>query len=224
MDSIPEYVDCKNGRKAVDVPHPALEPVLRDTYGVIVYQEQVMQAAQLLAGYSFGEADLLRRAMGKKKPEEMIPQRARFMAGAAERGVPAATAQLIFDRMEKFAGYGFNKGHAAPYALIAYQTGYLKANHRARVLRRLDEPRHLQQRQAGGVLPGRRRCGVTVAAPDVNTSEADFAGEGRGGALRAGRHPQRRAGGHAQRGRGARGGRAVPRTCSTSWSASTPSA
>ena len=175
MDSIPEYVDCKNGRKAVDVPHPILEPVLRDTYGVIVYQEQVMQAAQLLAGYSFGEADLLRRAMGKKKPEEMIPQRARFMAGAAERGVPAATAQLIFDRMEKFAGYGFNKGHAAPYALIAYQTGYLKANHRTEFFAGSMSLDISNSDKLAVFYQDARRCGVTVRAPDVNTSEADFA-------------------------------------------------
>jgi DNA polymerase-3 subunit alpha len=127
MDSIPEYVDCKMGRRPV-VILPGLEEALAETYGVIVYQEQVMKIAQILAGYSLGEADLLRRAMGKKKKEEMDQQQARFLSGAAERGLDQAAAEDMFERMAKFAGYGFNKGHAAPYALIAYQTGWLKAN------------------------------------------------------------------------------------------------
>src|SRR5579859_3490737 len=121
MDSIDEYVDVKMGRRPLKVL-PGLEEVLTDTYGVIVYQEQVMRIAQILAGYSLGEADLLRRAMGKKKKEEMDQQRVRFLTGAAERGLAPADAEEMFERMAKFAGYGFNKGHAATYALIAYQT------------------------------------------------------------------------------------------------------
>ncbi|HEX2800832.1 MAG TPA: DNA polymerase III subunit alpha, partial [Phenylobacterium sp.] len=128
MDNIPLFIDCKFGRKPIDFLHPSLEPVLRETYGVIVYQEQVMQIAQILAGYSLGEADLLRRAMGKKKKEEMDQQRARFISGAADQGVGSAQAGAIFDLVDKFAGYGFNKSHAAAYAVVSYQTGWLKAN------------------------------------------------------------------------------------------------
>ncbi|MGH8166472.1 MAG: DNA polymerase III subunit alpha, partial [Woeseiaceae bacterium] len=113
----------------IDYLHPDLRPVLKPTYGVILYQEQVMQIAQVLAGYTLGGADLLRRAMGKKKPEEMAQQRAVFLKGATERGVEAARANHIFDQMETFAGYGFNKSHAAAYALIAYQTAWLKTHY-----------------------------------------------------------------------------------------------
>ncbi|NLJ46236.1 MAG: DNA polymerase III subunit alpha, partial [Treponema sp.] len=129
MDNIPQFVDCKFGREPIQYPHPVLEPILRETYGVIVYQEQVMQAAQLLAGFSLGGADLLRRAMGKKKVEEMAKQRALFVSGCAERNsIPEARANEIFDLLDKFAGYGFNKSHAAAYAVVAYRTAYLKAN------------------------------------------------------------------------------------------------
>jgi hypothetical protein len=128
MDSIPAYVDTKAGRKPLNVYHPLLESVLTETYGVIVYQEQVMNIARIMAGYSLGEADLLRRAMGKKKKEEMDQQRARFLSGASERGVDPDLADTLFELMAKFSGYGFNKGHAAPYALIGYQTAWLKAN------------------------------------------------------------------------------------------------
>lgn len=125
---VDDFINRKHGRSRVQYPHPKLEPILRPTYGVILYQEQVMQIAQVLAGYSLGSADILRRAMGKKKPEEMAEQRAVFCKGAVERGVDAETATHIFDLMEKFAGYGFNKSHSASYALIAYQTAWLKAH------------------------------------------------------------------------------------------------
>ena len=131
MDSIPKYIKCKNGEEAVDYPHPMLEPILKDTFGVFTYQEQVMQAAQVLAGYSLGAADLLRRAMGKKKASEMAAQRANFIAGAAKNNINDTQANFIFDLMEKFSGYGFNKSHSAPYAFVAYQTAYLKANYPA---------------------------------------------------------------------------------------------
>lgn len=130
MDNIPKFIACKNGKEDVEYLHPLLKPILEDTFGILIYQEQVMQAAQILAGYSLGAADLLRRAMGKKKASEMAAQRATFIKGAAEKNnVPEDQAGMIFDQIDKFAGYGFNKSHAAAYALIAYQTAYLKANH-----------------------------------------------------------------------------------------------
>lgn len=130
MDNIPTYIRCKNGQEEVHYLHPLLEPILKDTFGILIYQEQVMQAAQILAGYSLGGADLLRRAMGKKKPEEMAKQRTTFKEGAAKlHGISEDQAELIFDQIDKFAGYGFNKSHAAAYALIAYQTAWLKANY-----------------------------------------------------------------------------------------------
>jgi len=177
MDSIPEYVDCKMGRRPVDVVHPLLEPVLADTYGVIVYQEQVMQIAQILAGYSLGEADLLRRAMGKKKKSEMDQQRARFLTGAAERGLTGETANLLFDRMEKFAGYGFNKGHAAPYALIAYQTAWIKANAPVEFFAASMSLDISNTDKLAVFYQDARRFQAPVAAPDINRSQADFAVE-----------------------------------------------
>jgi DNA polymerase-3 subunit alpha len=128
MHMADDFISRKQGKESIDYLHPSLEPVLRSTYGVILYQEQVMQIAQVLAGYSLGGADLLRRAMGKKKPEEMAKQRAVFLAGATERGLRAERAAHIFDLMEKFAGYGFNKSHSAAYALVAYQTAWLKTH------------------------------------------------------------------------------------------------
>src|SRR5690606_24218235 len=124
---VDDFINRKHGRAKVEYPHPDLEPILKPTYGVILYQEQVMQIAQVLAGYSLGAADLLRRAMGKKKPEEMAKQREIFMEGSGKRGVAPETATYIFDLMEKFAGYGFNKSHSAAYALVSYQTAWLKA-------------------------------------------------------------------------------------------------
>ena len=130
MDNIPKYIKCRNGEEQADYLHPLLKPILEDTAGILIYQEQVMQAAQILAGYSLGAADLLRRAMGKKKVSEMQAQRANFIKGAGEKNnVPEDQAGMIFDQIDKFAGYGFNKSHAAAYALIAYQTAYLKANY-----------------------------------------------------------------------------------------------
>lgn len=128
---VDDYIDRKHGRSGVDYPHLKLEQVLGPTYGVILYQEQVMQIAQILSGYSLGSADLLRRAMGKKKPEEMAKQRSIFVQGAVARGVEERKATHIFDLMEKFAGYGFNKSHSAAYALLAYQTAWLKAHYPA---------------------------------------------------------------------------------------------
>jgi DNA polymerase III subunit alpha len=129
MANIPTYCARKHGVEKPDYIHPKLEPVLRETFGVIVYQEQVMQAAQLLAGYSLGEADLLRRAMGKKDRSEMQKQRSRFVSGCVERGTDRVQAETIFELLERFADYGFNKSHAAAYALVAYQTAYMKTNY-----------------------------------------------------------------------------------------------
>jgi DNA polymerase-3 subunit alpha len=130
MDLIPDFCRRKHGEK-FEYPHPAVEPILRETYGIMVYQEQVMQMAQIVGGYSLGGADLLRRAMGKKKAEEMAEQREIFVNGALKGGTSKDQAGNLFDLMEKFAGYGFNKSHAAAYALVAYQTAYLKAHHPA---------------------------------------------------------------------------------------------
>ena len=128
MDLIPSFVARKHGREVVEYPHPLVEPVLAETYGIMVYQEQVMQTAQVLGGYSLGGADMLRRAMGKKKPEEMAEHRVIFRKGAAGKGIDEAKADEVFDLMEKFAGYGFNKSHAAAYSLLAYHTGWLKVH------------------------------------------------------------------------------------------------
>ena len=130
MDNIPMFGRRKKGQEPIEYPHPQLEGILAETYGIFVYQEQVMQAAQILAGYSLGDADLLRRAMGKKVQAEMDAQRARFVDGCARvNGIPEGKANELFDLIDKFAGYGFNKSHAAAYALLAYQTGWLKAHY-----------------------------------------------------------------------------------------------
>jgi len=173
MDSIDEYVDVKMGRRPL-VVLPGLEGVLTDTYGVIVYQEQVMQIAQILAGYSLGEADLLRRAMGKKKKEEMDQQRARFLSGATERGLRVADAEDMFDRMAKFAGYGFNKGHAAPYAMIAYQTAWLKANAPVEFFAASMSLDISNTDKLAVFYQDAKRQNVTILPPDINRSSADF--------------------------------------------------
>src|SRR5262249_49583701 len=129
MELIPTYIARKHGREKVEYLDPRLETILAETYGVMAYQEQVMQIAQVIAGYSLGGADLLRRAMGKKKAEEMAQQRDIFVKRAVERGMKDRLANELFDLMEKFAGYGFNKSHSAAYAWVAYQTGYLKVHH-----------------------------------------------------------------------------------------------
>jgi DNA polymerase-3 subunit alpha len=130
MDLIPDFIKRRHGEVKIEYEHPLLEPLSRETYGVLIYQEQVMQAAQVLAGFTLGAADLLRRAMGKKKPAEMARQREAFVKGCAKvNNIPAPKANQIFDLLEKFAGYGFNKSHAAAYAVVAYQTAWLKANY-----------------------------------------------------------------------------------------------
>jgi len=174
MDNIDTYVDRKFGRAALDMLHPSLEPILKETYGVIIYQEQVMQIAQVLSGYSLGEADLLRRAMGKKKKEEMDFQKARFVAGASERGVDPAQADFIFELVAKFAGYGFNKSHAAAYAMIAYQTGWLKANQPVEFFAASMSLDISNTDKLAVFYQDAKRFGVTVSPPDINRSSADF--------------------------------------------------
>ncbi len=175
MDNIPQFVDCKFGREPIQYPHPVLEPILKETYGVIVYQEQVMQATQLLAGFSLGGADLLRRAMGKKKAEEMAKQRALFVRGCAERNsIPEARANEIFDLLDKFAGYGFNKSHAAAYAVVAYRTAYLKANFPAEFMaanltNEISNPDKMTE-----YIGEARSMGIEILPPDVNRSETRF--------------------------------------------------
>jgi len=189
MDSIPKYIACKHRREKPDYLHPMLEPILSETFGVMTYQEDVMRIARELAGYSMGEADLLRRAMGKKIPSEMAQHRDRFIKGGKERGVSANVSEQIFEQAAKFAGYGFNKGHAAAYAQVAYQTAYLKANYPVEFLAasmtldtgNTDRLNVFRQEAA--------RLGVEVRAPDINRSQAFFAcdapddGHGGGGVI-----------------------------------------
>ncbi|WP_394000767.1 DNA polymerase III subunit alpha [Luteimonas sp. WGS1318] len=169
-----EWVDRKHGRTDVTYPHPSLEPVLSPTYGVIVYQEQVMQIAQVLAGYSLGGADLLRRAMGKKKAEEMAKERAKFEAGSAENGVDPRVATSIFDLMEKFAEYGFNKSHSAAYALVAYQTAWLKVHYPAEFMAAVLSSDMDNTDKVTGFLTEARTMGLEVLPPDVNASAFMF--------------------------------------------------
>jgi DNA polymerase-3 subunit alpha len=174
MENIDLFIDTKFERRPMDTLHPSLEGVLKETYGVIVYQEQVMQIAQILAGYSLGEADLLRRAMGKKKKEEMDQQKARFIAGATEKGVDPAQSDAIFELVAKFAGYGFNKSHAAAYALIAYQTAWLKANAPVEFIAASMSLDISNTDKLAVFYQDAKRFGVPVRAPDVNRSGADF--------------------------------------------------
>ncbi len=171
MDLIPDFVERKHGRAQVVYPHPLLEPVLAPTYGVVVYQEQVMQTAQILAGYSLGGADLLRRAMGKKKVEEMAKERAKFEQGALEQhGIKPAVAGPIFNLLEKFAGYGFNKSHAAAYSLVAYQTAWLKVHYPAQFMAAVLSSDMDNTDKVVMFLDEARALGLTVLAPDVNAS------------------------------------------------------
>ncbi|MGB3723490.1 MAG: DNA polymerase III subunit alpha, partial [Pacificimonas sp.] len=174
MDNIPQFARRKHGQEEPDYLHPRLERYLKETYGVIIYQEQVMQVAQELAGYSLGEADLLRRAMGKKKKEEMDAQKVRFMSGAEERGVPAGQASGIFDLVAKFAGYGFNKSHAAAYSLISYQTAWLKAHYAPEFYAATMAFDLAQTDKLAIFMEDARKSSVEVLPPDINASEADF--------------------------------------------------
>lgn len=174
MDQIPHFINRKFGREKVEYLDPRMEPILKETYGIMVYQEQVMLVARAIAGYTLGGADLLRRAMGKKNVEEMKRQRAVFIEGAAKNGVTEKTATEIFDLMEKFAGYGFNKSHAAAYSYVAWQTAYLKVHHPAcftagNLCLVMDQAEKMKS-----LSDNARAIGVTVLPPDINISEWYF--------------------------------------------------
>lgn len=174
MDVIPSYIARKHGREPITYPHPLVEPVLSETYGIMVYQEQVMQTAQILGGYSLGGADLLRRAMGKKKADEMAQQRETFRTGAARQGIAAEQANEIFDLMEKFAGYGFNKSHAAAYSLLAYHTAWLKVHYSAEfycanMTVEMDNTDKLK-----ALYEDALKMGLRFEPPDVNHSDYAF--------------------------------------------------
>jgi len=174
MDLIPDFVDRKHGRKKVEFLHPSIEPILAETYGVMVYQEQVMRIAQVVAGYSLGGADVLRRAMGKKKPEEMAKQRSIFLDGAKANGIAEGTATQLFDLMEKFAGYGFNKSHSAAYALLAYQTAYFKAHYPAAFMAAnltavMDDTDKVRE-----LVEDSQAIGLTILGPGINEGNYCF--------------------------------------------------
>lgn len=171
---VDDFINRKHGLAKVDYPHPDLEPILEPTYGIILYQEQVMQIAQVLAGYTLGGADLLRRAMGKKKPEEMAKQRDIFQKGAVERGVDPDLATSIFDLMEKFAAYGFNKSHSAAYALVAYQTAWLKAHYPAAFMAAVLSSDMDNTDKVVTFLEECQQMGLQVLPPNINASQYKF--------------------------------------------------
>ncbi|MXP28969.1 DNA polymerase III subunit alpha [Porphyrobacter algicida] len=175
MDNIPLFGKRKAGEVAIEYPHPKLEGILAETYGIFVYQEQVMQAAQILAGYSLGDADLLRRAMGKKVQAEMDAQRERFVDGCKDvSGIDKKQANELFDLIDKFAGYGFNKSHAAAYALLAYQTGWLKAHYPEEFYAAAMCFDMHQSEKLAVFVDDARRAGIAIAPPSMNHSEAEF--------------------------------------------------
>jgi DNA polymerase-3 subunit alpha len=174
MENIPYFVACKHGRKVASYDHPDLEPILKRTYGVFVYQEQVMAAAHVLAGFSMAQADELRRAMGKKRPEEMEAKRLAFIEGCKHRKIPPARAEKIFQTMEKFAGYGFNRSHSAAYALLAYQCGYLKAHYRAEFMAATLTSDMSDSARVAVLVEECRRLKFQLLPPDVNRSEWKF--------------------------------------------------
>jgi DNA polymerase III subunit alpha len=174
MEHIDTFVESKSGRRRIEYPLPALEPVLKETYGVPVYQEQVMQIAQVVAGFTLGQADILRRAMGKKKPEEALKMKPRFIAGALEKGYDQKAAERIFELLFAFTGYGFNKSHAAAYAIPAYQTIYLKANHPAEFLAATCTNDMNDTDRLAQLIHEARDMGIAVLPPDVNLSLKEF--------------------------------------------------
>ena len=180
MGNIPSYIRRKHGKEEAEYPYPNLEGILKETFGIPIYQEQVMQIAQELSGYTLGGADILRRAMGKKIKKEMKQQRQTFVDGAVARGVPEAKASDIFDQVEKFAGYGFNKSHAAAYALVAYQTAYMKANHPVEFMAASMILDMGDTDKLNVFKDDLKKLGVPLLAPDVNESDPVFKVEGDG--------------------------------------------
>ncbi len=175
MENIPKYLACKHGREKPEFLHKSVEPIVADTYGVIIYQEQVMQIAQVLSGYSPGEADFLRRAMGKKKKGEMAKQKSRFIEGAVAKGVDKQRADYIFELVAKFAGYGFNKSHSAGYALVAYQTAYIKANYPIEFFAASMMLDKGNTDKLSVFKQEAEKFGIQILSPDINLSHADFA-------------------------------------------------
>ena len=171
---VDDFVNRKHGRSAITYIHESLETILKNTYGVIVYQEQVMQIAQVLAGYTLGEADLLRRAMGKKKPEEMAKQRSVFIDGARKNNISVGISTEIFDLMEKFAGYGFNKSHSAGYALISYQTAWLKTHYPSQFMAATLSSEMDNLDKLAHIIRDCHYLGIIVLPPNINTSEYRF--------------------------------------------------
>jgi DNA polymerase-3 subunit alpha len=184
MDLIPDFIKRKQGKVPITYELPELEPLLNDTYGVIVYQEQVMAIANKMAGFSLGQADILRRAMGKKKPEEMEKLRAKFLDGAKQKKIPEKKAEKLYELIQKFAGYGFNKSHAAAYAVVCYQTAYLKAHYPTEFMASLMTTDMGNQDKLVGYFTECRDLGIKVFGPDVNASQKQFAVAG--GAIRFG--------------------------------------
>ncbi len=181
MEMLPSYIARKTGKEAITYGHPLLEPVLKDTYGVMVYQEQVQQAANVLAGYSLGQADLLRRAMSKKKPEIMAKERSKFVEGCrTAHDIPAKQAEGIFDHIAAFAGYGFNKAHSAGYALVSYQTAYMKANYPSEFMAAQISSEIGNFDKLPGFVAEAEAMRLTVLPPDVNRSSVRFVPEGDG--------------------------------------------
>lgn len=174
MEQIPTFIQSKHGQIPIQYPHPKLEPILKETYGVMVYQEQIMQVAATMAGFSLGEADLLRRAIGKKKREILDQQREVFVEGCKKNGHPEKLANEIYDLIVKFASYGFNKSHAAAYALVAYQTAYLKANYPTQFMAAQLTGVMSQSEKVASYISACRRSGITVLPPDIQESDANF--------------------------------------------------
>ncbi|HEY3065039.1 MAG TPA: DNA polymerase III subunit alpha [Methylomirabilota bacterium] len=178
MELIPDFINRKHGRAKIKYEHPAMETFTRETYGIMVYQEQIMQIASEMAGFTMGEADILRRAMGKKDRDLMAQQREKFLAGCAERGIAAAKADRVWELMEKFAGYGFNKSHAAAYALVAYQTAYFKANYPVEFMAALLTSEMGDTDKIVKYIDECRAMGIQVQPPDVNVSAIQFSVSG----------------------------------------------
>jgi len=174
MDYIPQFIDSKNGKAPITYPDPCLEPILKETYGVIVYQEQVMQVAQRIAGFTLGQADILRRAMGKKKLEVLMKEKEKFIAGALKQGFKAEDADRIFEILIPFAGYGFNKSHAAAYSVVAYRTAYLKANYPAEFMAANLTNEIANTDKLTEYIGEARAMGIDVLPPNINFSEAHF--------------------------------------------------
>src|SRR5205814_7179562 len=184
MAHIPSYILRRDGREAPTPPDPSLEDVLKDSYGIIVYQDQVLQVVRKLAGYSLGQADVLRRAMGKKEKDVMAREGPKFIESVVSNGYPNSTAERVWDLLQPFAGYAFNKAHAYCYALVAYQTAYLKANYPVEWFAAVLSTIAADTDKVVGVVGECRRLEVSVLPPDVNASELEFRVEA--GAIRFG--------------------------------------